>query len=154
MKPDQDRSCLRVPKGRGELACHRLDQLGHGGVPLPSRLPVRGGAGVPPGLRGCPGEVQRYVVPCAQAAGLGTHQRGDRYLCLARAAAARAQVNRCLDQSWEWTRSLWMAFSTRNAGRVVGWATMWRRPWTGGRVGGSGLVSKKHVVFSLPCKSS
>lgn len=50
-------------RGRGELASHRLDKLRHGGVPFPSRLPVRGGAGVPPGLRGCPGEVQRYVVP-------------------------------------------------------------------------------------------
>lgn len=31
----------------------------HGGVPVPRCLPVRGGAGVPPGLRGCPGEIQR-----------------------------------------------------------------------------------------------
>lgn len=57
------RYCPRVTRGRGELASHRLDKLRHGGLPLPCCLPVRGGAGVPPGLRGCPGEIQRYVVP-------------------------------------------------------------------------------------------
>lgn len=90
-----------VRRGKGKLASHRLDKLRYGGVPLASCLPVRGGAGVPPGLRGCPGEVQRYVVPRAPAAGLGTHQPGNRYLCLTRATTAWTQVNRCLDQSWE-----------------------------------------------------
>ena len=135
------------------MASRRLGRLGHGGVPIPSRLPVRGGAGVPPGLRGCPGEVQRYVVPRARAAGLGRDQRGNRRLCLTRATTAWAQVNRCLDQSWEWTRSFWDGIPYPSAGRVVGWATAYRRPRASSTVRGRGLVSKKHVAFSLPCKS-
>lgn len=56
----------------------------------------------------------------ALVAGLGRDQRGNCYLCLIRATTAWAQVNRCLDQSWEWIRSFWVGFSTPNAGRVVG----------------------------------
>lgn len=109
-----------VRRGKGELASHRLDKLQYGGVSLASCLPVRGGAGVPPGLRGCSGEVQRYVVPRAPAAGLSTHQPGNRYLCLTRATTAWAQVNRCLGQSWKWTRVFWIGFSDHNSERVVG----------------------------------
>lgn len=80
--------------------------------------------------------------------GVGTHQPGNRYLCLTRATTAWAQVNRCLDQSgngpgffgWDLVTS-----TQRVMGVGDGPETPLDRLWSGGR----GLVSSTLHFLSL-----
>lgn len=132
--------------GRGQ---HPRPQ--HGGVPVPRRLPVRGGAGVPPGLRGCPGEVQRYEIPVMGCvAGQGRWEPFS--LSQIRATPAWAQVNSSRNQPWGPSGALDEILYPRTelGGRGFGDALR----VGGGMEGGGGLFPRSTLRFLFLCRSS
>lgn len=132
--------------GRGQSPRPR-----HGRVPVPRRLPVRGGARVPPGLRGRPGEVQRYEVPVMGCvAGQGPWE--PFYLSQIRATPVWVQVNSSRSQLWGPPGALDEILYPRAelGGRGFGDALR----VGGGMEGGGGLFPRSTLRFLSLCRSS